>query len=84
MELDYDPLKRFGGHLAALRRAKGISQERLALESGLARSYLSGIERGVRNLSLMNICILAQTLQLPPGRLLEFSIDPEPESTAPG
>ena len=84
MELDYDPLKRFGGHLAALRRAKGISQERLALESGLARSYLSGIERGVRNLSLMNICILAQTLQLPPARLLEFSVDPEPEQTAPG
>lgn len=84
MELNYDPLKRFGRHLAELRRAKGISQERLALESGLARSYLSGIERGVRNLSLMNICILAQTLQLPPARLLEFSVDPESEQTAPG
>lgn len=73
MELHYDPLKRFGRHLAALRHAKNISQERLALESGLARSYLSGIERGVRNVSLVNICILAETLQLPPARLLEFS-----------
>ncbi len=77
MELNYDPLNRFGRHLAALRRAKGISQERLALESGLARSYLSGIERGLRNVSLMNICVLAETLQFPPARLLEFSTDPD-------
>lgn len=78
MELHYDPLKRFGRHLAALRQAKNISQERLALESGLARSYLSGIERGVRNVSLVNICILAETLQLPPARLLEFSTALDP------
>ena len=78
MELNYDPLNRFGRHLAALRRAKGVSQERLALESGLARSYLSGIERGLRNVSLVNICVLAGSLQLPPARLLEFSTAPDP------
>ena len=78
MELNYDPLNRFGRHLAALRRAKGVSQERLALESGLARSYLSGIERGLRNVSLVNICVLAGALQLPPARLLEFSTAPDP------
>lgn len=72
MELDYDPKKRFGAHLAALRRAKGISQERLALESGLARSYLSGVERGIRNIALLNLCILAKALDLPPSRLLDF------------
>jgi len=77
MELDYDPLKRFGRHLAELRRARGVSQERLALDSGLARSYLSGIERGRRNVSLVNICILAKTLQFPPARLLEFSTSPD-------
>lgn len=74
MALDYDPKKRFAAHLVALRRAKGISQERLALESGLARSYLSGVERGVRNLSLLNICVLAKTLDLPPAELLGFSL----------
>lgn len=79
MELNYDPLKRFGRHLAELRRAQGISQERLALDSGLARSYLSGIERGIRNVSLVNICVLADTLQFPPARLLEFSTAPDPE-----
>ncbi|WP_298434926.1 helix-turn-helix transcriptional regulator [Ottowia sp.] len=79
MELNYDPLKRFGRHLAELRRAQGVSQERLAHESGLARSYLSGIERGMRNVSLMNICVLAETLQFPPARLLEFPTTPESE-----
>lgn len=78
MELHYDPLNRFGRHLVALRRAKGVSQERLALESGLARSYLSGIERGLRNVSLVNICVLAKTLEFPPARLLEFSTAPDP------
>jgi transcriptional regulator with XRE-family HTH domain len=48
MELDYDPRKHFGRHLAAPRRSKDLSQERLALESGVARSYLSGVERGLR------------------------------------
>src|SRR5881392_979103 len=53
-----DPLKLFGLHLAELRKQRGWSQEKLALESGMARSYLSGIERGVRNVSLINICAL--------------------------
>ncbi|WP_341928399.1 helix-turn-helix transcriptional regulator [Methyloversatilis discipulorum] len=72
MELDYDPRKRFGAPLAALRRKRGISQERLALESGLARSYLSGVERGLRNIALVNICILAQALDMQPSELLDF------------
>lgn len=84
MELHYDPLERFGRHVAALRRAKGLSQERLALESGLARSYLSGIERGVRNLSLMNICVLAKALGCPPAQLLAFSDAPAQDEAAPG
>ncbi len=72
MELDYDPRKYFGVRLAALRKKRGISQERLALESGLARSYLSGVERGIRNIALLNICILAKTLELNPADLLDF------------
>jgi len=77
MDLDYDPRKRFGIHLAAFRRAKGLSQERLAFESGLARSYLSGVERGVRNIALVNICILAATLELRPADLLDFEVAQE-------
>ena len=63
---------RFGKRLAELRKAKGWSQEKLALESGLARSYLSGVERGQRNISLVNICRLAETLGVKPSSLMEF------------
>jgi len=70
-----DYLVIFGKRLAALRKTHGWSQERLALESGLARSYVGGIERGQRNLSLINICRLAETLKLPPHELLRFDAD---------
>ena len=66
-----DPRPAFGRHLAELRRATGLSQEALAHESGLARSYVSGVERGKRNISLVNICRLAAVLQVKPAGLLE-------------
>lgn len=65
-------LRLFGRHLATLRKKKGWSQERLALESGLARSYLGGVERGQRNIALLNICRLASALEVRPNALLEF------------
>ena len=65
-------LRQFGLHLARLRKQRGWSQETLSLESGLARSYLSGIERGKRNLALLNICMLADTLGVPPSEMLDF------------
>ena len=70
--MNYHPLELFGQHLVGLRKARGWSQERLALESGLARSYVGGIERGKRNLALINICILAETLEVTPGEMLNF------------
>ncbi len=70
--MEYDPLELFGKHLIDLRKAHGWSQERLALESGLARSYVGGIERGERNLALVNICILARTLGVTPSEMLNF------------
>lgn len=68
----YHPLELFGQHLIELRKTKGWSQEKLALESGLARSYIGGIERGQRNLALINICILADTLGVEPSEMLNF------------
>ncbi|MFW2742950.1 helix-turn-helix domain-containing protein, partial [Acinetobacter baumannii] len=44
MDKDSYRLQEFGIRLAELRKKNGISQEKLALESGLARSYLSGVE----------------------------------------
>ena len=60
-----DYLSLFGKRLANLRKTHGWSQERLALESGLARSYVGGIERGQRNLSLINIAAWLKPLSFP-------------------
>lgn len=70
--MKYNPLALFGEHLSDLRKQRGISQENLALQSGLARSYVSGVERGKRNISLMNICVLAHTLDVEPSEMLNF------------
>lgn len=70
-----DPRRLFGVRLIELRKVKGWSQERLALESGLARSYLGGVERGHRNIAILNIVKLAEALEVPPSALLEFSAE---------
>lgn len=64
----------FGKRLVELRKNKGWSQEALALESGIARSYLGGVERGQRNIALINICKLADALEVSPPTLLEFGM----------
>jgi transcriptional regulator with XRE-family HTH domain len=65
-------LSAFGKHLANVRKSRGWSQEKLALESGIARSYLSGVERGQRNIALVNICRLATTLEISTDELMKF------------
>lgn len=70
--MKYDLLKLFGQRLVKLRKERGLSQERLALESGLARSYIGGIERGQRNIALVNICVLAEKLDVAPSAMRDF------------
>jgi transcriptional regulator with XRE-family HTH domain len=67
-----DPRVLFGKRLVHLRKERGWSQEQLALESGLARSYLGGVERGQRNIAILNICRLAEALEVLPSELLSF------------
>jgi transcriptional regulator with XRE-family HTH domain len=69
----------FAARLVAVRKDRGWSQETLSFESGLARSYLSGIERGLRNISLDNICRLAGTLGVKPSVFLDFEVEMEQE-----
>lgn len=66
-----NPLLIFGARLVQLRKERGWSQEKLSLESGLARSYLGGVERGQRNIALLNIYKLAETLGVSPAELFK-------------
>jgi transcriptional regulator with XRE-family HTH domain len=59
----------FGQGIRAIRGRRGVSQESLALQCGLDRTYISGIERGTRNPSLTNILKLAAALDVPPAEL---------------
>ncbi|OAH99100.1 helix-turn-helix domain-containing protein [Methylomonas methanica] len=74
-ELTPDPLVLFGQRIVQLRKLRGWSQEQLALECGMARSYLGGVERGKRNIALLNICKLADALSVSPAEMLQFSKD---------
>jgi transcriptional regulator with XRE-family HTH domain len=65
----------FGRRLRQIRELRGWSQERLAAEVGLDRSYVGGVERGERNISLENICKLAKALATKPAELMEFDDD---------
>ena len=59
-------VKKFGETLRRIRKAKDLSQECLALMTGIDRSYLGGIERGERNPSLKLILLIAKTLEISP------------------
>jgi ribosome-binding protein aMBF1 (putative translation factor) len=61
--------KRFGEHVREIRKRKGLSQEALALASELDRTYIGGVERGERNISLVNIYRIAEALGLEPREL---------------
>ena len=60
----------FGDRVRGLRHAKGLSQMTLAHTVGLHPTYISSIERGVRNVSLVNIHVLARGLGVRPHELL--------------
>jgi transcriptional regulator with XRE-family HTH domain len=64
-------LTQLGRNVRALREHRAISQEHLALEAQLDRTYISQVERGKRNVSIVNLCRLAHVLKVPPTALLE-------------
>lgn len=67
-----DLLKQFGDRVRQIRTERGISQEKLAELCELHRTYISTIERGRRNVSLVNIHAIASALQIPMSELLDF------------
>jgi transcriptional regulator with XRE-family HTH domain len=59
-----------GATLRAARRAQGKSQEELADSAGIDRSHMGKIERGERNLTLLNLLKVAEALNATPSELL--------------
>ncbi len=72
-----DRLKAFGNRVRQLRLCRGLSQESLAHEAGLHRTYVGAVERGERNVSLRIIWRLAEALGVMPGALFRGDTDGE-------
>ncbi len=66
-----DILARFGQRVRERRTALGISQEAFAAKADLDRTYISGIERGLRNVGLRNVEAIAKALGLSVGELMQ-------------
>ena len=59
-----------GNAIRNCRKSSGLSQEALATDAGLDRSYMGGVERGEHNLTLMNLCKISDVLKIKPSDLL--------------
>ncbi|MGA3293839.1 MAG: helix-turn-helix transcriptional regulator [Candidatus Acidiferrales bacterium] len=66
-----DPRLIFGRRVREFRVQRGLSQEKLAELADLHRNYVGGVERGERNVSLLNIIKLARGLNVRPAKLIE-------------
>ena len=60
-----DIRKVYGDRMKEIRLGKGVSQEALAAAADLHRTYVSSVERGERNVSIVNIARLADALNVP-------------------
>lgn len=69
---DEDVKVLFGRRVRQLRKGQGVSQEAFAHQIQIDRSYFGSIERGERNVSLENICLIARGLGVSPAELLHF------------
>lgn len=65
----HDQLKLVGKRIRAIREGSGATQDQMAFKAGFARSYYSGVERGVRNVSTLNLIKLAKALDVEVGEL---------------
>lgn len=69
------PEQAFGKVLRELREGLNLSQERLAFEAGLDRTFVSMLERGKRQPSLTSILMLAKALAVPAHELVHRTTD---------
>jgi transcriptional regulator with XRE-family HTH domain len=66
-----DLIQLFGRNIRAFREQRGLTQEQLALEAGMKRSYVSELERGLRNPTVRALGRLASALGIDPAELLK-------------
>ncbi len=64
-------LIKLGNAIREARKAKGWSQEELAFQAGLDRTYIGSVERGERNIAALNLVKIAAVLEVGVGELLE-------------
>lgn len=77
-----DIRKVFGANVRRYRLAAGLSQETVAERMGADRAYVSSIERGLQNVTLLSIWQAAQALAVRPMALLDDT-DPKPAAPSP-
>ncbi len=66
-----DVVQLLGENVRYYRKLKGMTQEQLAADAGMERSYVSDLERGTRSPSVLALGRLAAALELSPSKLLE-------------
>lgn len=72
-EQDKTLLEKVGDRIRASRVQSGLSQEKLAFACELDRTYIGSVERGERNISVINLNKIAKALDVPLAALLNFS-----------
>lgn len=65
------PLEALGNEIKCLRLQKGLSQDGLAYLTELHRTYISNVENGSRNLSILNLIKIANALKVTPSELIK-------------
>lgn len=76
-----DIRKVFGANVRRYRVAAGLSQEAVAERMGVDRAYVSSVERGAQNVTLLSLWEVAQALRVRPADLLDET--PEPSAETP-
>lgn len=74
----------FGARLQLLRSRTGLTQEQLALASGLDRTYIGGVERGRRNPTLVTMWRIASTLGTTPAAFFDAPLKDDPDHIGHG
>ncbi len=69
---DQTYLKHLGKQIRKIREDKGWSQEHLAFLCGLHRTYVGAVERGERNVTVLNLKKIANALEIPVAYILPF------------